>query len=642
MDQLYGAYDLSTNEWNDGVTLCIIFESPAYANDDTKQWIVFDGPIDALWVESMNTVLDDNKKLCLVSGEIITMTKHMVIMFEVENLAVASPATVSRCGMIYLDTRCVPISANIFSWIENLPKWTVYLHPLLRAMASHYIQPLIEFVYKNSKEYIPTVERNLVQSLFNMINGYMKQLAPLNAASVVLPEKELLNLKCVNALFIQSLVWSIGATGCRSSRVKFDAKVRELIESYKDVNGSGPSNSNILFPSEGLVYDYFLKFPVESDIDQFQPYWELWESTVTPLSLKYTVPYADITVPTIDTVRQDSIVRHLITNLNHVAIVGPSGTGKSVCLIRQVIDNIPDLFQGLYITFSAQTSCNMLQDWLLSKLEKRRNSVYGPPMGSNLICFIDDANLPKREIYLAQPPLELVRQWIGQGGCYTHSNAIKFQRIIDLKFAITMGPPGGGRNPVSNRFLRLFNMIAFPDIEIQTLHYIFSSIIKAAFTIASIGQDIQDCIDLLVSSSLNIFSKCSDIFTPKPAHVHYMFNLRDLSRVYSLIYTANSKVITSVEVFVRMWLHELERAFYDRLISDSDREKYREIVDFELRNTLKIKGGYAQIQVASRLIYGNYMETRAELRKYEEIIDINDLHATMNQYLCTLNSEEGY
>lgn len=84
--ELYGTLDPVTRDWTDGLLSCIFREINKPTDKNERKYIVFDGDVDALWVENMNSVMDDNRLLTLANGERIRLQKHCALLFEVTKL----------------------------------------------------------------------------------------------------------------------------------------------------------------------------------------------------------------------------------------------------------------------------------------------------------------------------------------------------------------------------------------------------------------------------------------------------------------------------------------------------------------------------------------------------------------------------
>ncbi|KAJ3048328.1 Dynein heavy chain 7, axonemal, partial [Rhizophlyctis rosea] len=636
MGQLYGQFDPVTHEWSDGV-LAVGFRNFASQATPERKWIIFDGPVDAIWIENMNTVLDDNKKLCLNSGEIIQLSSTMSMIFEVRDLAVASPATVSRCGMIYMEpSRLGWRDTLVVSWL-NKDLLDEDQKKLYLMMVDWLINPCLHFVRRECVELSETNDSNLVTSLMHIYESLLDDF--------VKDDKNFdMSAKCLQGIFLFSLVWAVGASVNEAGRVKFNEFLRGLLTG---MNATAPMPHGLALeaalPASGTVYDYVFE---KSDGGTWRPWLETIPSEyVIPAKAKYD----SIMVPTVDTARYTFLLKLLVRHNKQVLFVGPTGTGKSMYIRDGLMSGLAkETYVPTFVNFSAQTTANQTQDIIESKLDKRRKGVFGPVMGKKCIIFVDDLNMPAREQYGAQPPIELLRQWMDHGGWYNLAENT-MQEFVDIQFVGAMGPPGGGRNPVTPRFLRHFNTITIASFDDMTLHRIFETILTWHLS-NGFAQEVRALAKPIVAATREVYRGAMANLLPTPKKSHYTFNLRDFARVIQGVLLSRPDTVPDPSKLIRLWLHEAYRVFYDRLIDDDDRkwmfEHGKTVVksSFGLEFNAVFKpydfdsNGVVGEDDLRSLIFGTYLSPRdAAGKAYDEIASLDDLTAFMDRSLAEYN-----
>ncbi|KAJ3359844.1 Dynein heavy chain 7, axonemal [Allomyces javanicus] len=551
MGQLYGQFDPVSHEWTDGV-LATSFRSFASSTSPDRKWVIFDGPVDAVWIENMNTVLDDNKKLCLMSGEIIQLSNTMSLQFEVRDLAVASPATVSRCGMVFLEPERLGWQPLVDSWYNTLPFLAPEEMAELKELIVKHVADSIKFVRRECKELAASQDIPVVNSLVQFIDAQFdplrKQESGSSSSLACLSSDD--RITYLRSVCYLSLVWSIGGLLDSASQIKFDAYLRQ----------SAPG----VFPTGQTVYDYVYGMTP----GQWQTWMDRFQQRV---EIPKTAEYNEIIIPTKDTIRYDFLLDVAVTHHRSMLLVGPTGTGKSKYISRKLLSGLPPTFSPIFVNFSARTSANQTQDIIMAKLDKRRKGVFGPPLGKRYVIFVDDLNVPEVEVYGAQPPIELLRQWYDHGNWYDRKDTSKLE-LIDIQFVAAMGPPGGGRNQVTPRFLRHFHQVGINSFDHLTLKQIFSALLSWHFTSGEFVTEVAKLCQPLVSATLSLYSWAVAHLLPTPAKSHYTFNLRDFSKVIQGLTLSKSSAYTKPATMIKLWTHEALRVFYDRLVSTQDQD----------------------------------------------------------------------
>ena len=622
MGELYGEFSALTQEWHDGLAASILRE---YAGEEseTRRWTVFDGPIDALWIENMNTVLDDNMTLCLANGQRIKLKKEMKCLFEVNDLAVASPATVSRIGVVYVTPSDLGWLPFVHSWAARaLPEGTP--EAVINRIFHLFEKPFAKGLANQRKYYKEAIVTVDIQAVTSLCVLFQSLFVPGGAVKLDAAPADL--QLTVDKLFFFSYVWSIGASLNPTFWEQFSDHTRELFE--EDCAQLG-------VPGRGIVFDYFV------DLKEGPGKFREWADIVPSFEYSDNVPYFSLVVPTVDTCRFSYVMKSLITVDKPCFISGVTGTGKTVA-VQSLLNSLqPMPYDGgmgivpLCLTFSAQTQSLVVQQSIESKLEKKRKNLLGAPSGKKMVIFVDDVNMPTVETYGAQPPVELIRQFLDHKGFYDRDKLF-FKDVVDVLLFAGAAPPGGGRAVVTPRFSRHFNVLTMPMASDSALTVIFQSIL-AAFLLRFEG-DIQRMGPGVVAATIEIYNKISEELLPTPAKFHYTFNMRDISKVFQGILMIKPRRCADTDTFSKLFVHEAFRIFYDRLINEEDQLWFKKTTLEMCSRHLKMS--YSEDDLyAKPIVFADFLKPDADPRFYEYVPDLNKLTAVVSDLLDNYNAE---
>ena len=609
MNELYGAYDLQTMEWADGI-LSNLFREFARDEREDEKWLVLDGPVDTLWIESMNTVMDDNKTLTLINGDRISMSNTMSLLFEVRDLAVASPATVSRAGMIYLDATDLGYQPFVDSWLQRV----FGEHPddvaLFRGLFEKYVPPLLrQRVIGNMPELVPSTDFNTIIALCNFLDAIRNsEESEFNASAAgeawpAYAEK----------WFCMAMTWSIGGGAEEAGRRTFNDIVREI---------------EPLYPALGSVYDYY----VDPSSRDFKP----WTDKVTPLRAPAGTPFAKLIVPTIDTTRLGFVLKHLVAARRAALLVGGTGNGKTALVQTLMEDLDREEYSRLVLNFSAATGSDAVQNIVEGAMEKRAKNKMGPPGGKQLLAFVDDLNMPRKDLFGSQPPLELLRQWVDYGGWYDRAKQ-SWRFIADMQLVAAMGPPGGGRTTISDRFQSRFHLLHFTPQSDKGMRSIFEAIVQPG--LAEFEEEVRSMAGNVVAATVAVYHSVLTSFLPTPAKSHYLFNMREVSRVLQGVLRADPAKTDSSEKMLRVWAHESMRVFSDRFTNRGDQERFRKVMDTQLA---KVFGVYMEqlMEGCEDPAAGPVItDLLTEGEEYVEVTDVDTVRRRLEESLYEYNED---
>lgn len=604
--EMYGEVDLLSGEWTTGV-FAAMWAKYNNKNNPYNTWIIADGPVDAIWIEDLNTVLDDNKLLTLANGDRFPMTDNVKLMFEVETLMNASPATVSRAGIIFVSDTDLDWAPVVEAWVRKRPEaqQTIFRDLVNKWLGEN--TPLnvghcIDFLNRNTKMVMPNARVAMTMQLCNLFTG----LTDAEHGGADLSQFDL--AMAMEKLFLYCVCWSLGSLLEQEDRTKFFLWMKE-----RDTNKVLPQ------VQEGeTIYEYFV------NLKSMQ--WEQWRPPTWNYPQSDKLDFSNLLVPTMDSTRALFLLQNLHKQKKPVLVVGAEGTAKTSTNLMFLKTLDPEFMLVKRVNFSSATLPFGCQNAIEVELDKRGGKSFGPPNGKKMTIFIDDLSMPEMNAWGDQPTLEMVRLVVEYSGFpfLDKDKRGDFKSCEDLQYIAAMGHPGGGKNDIPNRLKKNFFIFNLVLPSITSINDIYGQMLNGRFPAAEFDEEVMSVVAKLTRATISLWRTMKEKMLPTPAKFHYIFNMRELSRVFQGVLLTPKETIKTggglraqqgklnlspASTLLNLWKHECERVFADKLTNNKDKDSFgkylSEIMDTSFSSELveKCKSDFFMVNFLRDDIY---------------------------------------
>ena len=600
--ELYGYINLSTRDWVDGLFSSLLRDMSIIETKHNK-WIVLDGDIDTMWIESLNTVMDDNKILTLASNERIPLNPTMRLLFEIGNLAYASPATVSRAGILFINPTDLGWNPCVQTWIDQLESPGQRAN--LMILFEKYLPPLLQAMKERFKTITPIPEWTLVNTLCTML-------------SLMLTEEntpEGCGKEDYELYFAWCCVWAFGGALFKDQLCDWREEFSKWwVTEFKTVR----------FPPQGSVFDYYVRAEDKKFVS--------WAERIPGFTYDAEKPVSSALVHTAETTRIKFWMDKLIELGQPTLFVGAPGTGKTATVLDTLNHLDSDDWLLSKTSFNNYTVHHTIQESLEQPLEKKAGRNYGPPGTKRLVYFVDDLNMPAVDLYGTQAAHTIMRQVCDYNHWYDRVK--KSLRVVSkTQFMACMNPKAGSFT-INPRLLRHFIVFGMSAPAPAALNTIYSNLFAGHVKAEDFPNAVKKVQDKIVEAVVKIHDKVAHNFLPTAIKFHYLFNLRDLTNCFQGLAFATASVFKTPLLWARLVLHETTRVYSDKMTDMADIDSFVNFRDAVLKESFP---DLEWEKVAEEpTIHCHFADGIGE-PLYKGIKSWDDLHNTMSEGLMNYN-----